>query len=128
MNAFRILEDNVDPYLRSLTEDCWMDFREGLNELGRLQQETVRQLEGRWFIHSSYQELLNEAAGLAQRASEKALSIRDDVTGASLNTPEFNALVDHALAFAKRFSTHPACLFQISQPATPSATKGDLTL
>lgn len=125
LSAFSALEQNVDPDLRSLTESYWMDFRAPVNELGHLQQVTVRQLEGRWFIRSSYQELLREAADLAQRARDMAQSIRDDVAEASLNTPEFDALANHALALSKRFFEQPECLFRLSVPITPVSTEID---
>lgn len=119
LSAFSALEQKIAPDLPSLTENNWRHLREPLNKLVHLQQEAVRQLEGRWFLRSSYLVLIAEANELAESAHNMAESIRDNYAASLLINPEFDALTNHALAISKKFLEQPESLFKPSTQTAP---------
>ena len=128
MSSFSELEKAVESDLQAILHPSWMDFREPVNELAHLQHSVMRQLEGRWFLRSSYQESLAEISELARRALSLAQGIRIDVTEEHRNTPEFDALAAHAIAFVQRISEQPERLLQLRAALVEVRTVNDLTL
>jgi len=126
MSSFDLLEEKIDLDTTSRTQGYWVDFRVLINDLLRLQAETSKQLEGRWFLSCSYQEALGKASDLAEIAFKLARNLRDDCDTLSMDTPEFNALVDHAISLTDQLAKSPEILFRRSALSTYS--KCDFTM